>query len=221
LPHAVIALALLAIGIGIGWWRPWQAPRPNDVAAAAPTAANSIAPSPVVPRPEPAAVRSASVPAPPAKIEREAVVPKPAPAQSIAPVVAAPTPATQAVAKPAAAPVPTIVVAPPASSPVPTSAPAISPVDRATVDATGDAKTLNFADLPPAIRQEFPRMTISVHAYSSQPKNRLVTIDDHLLHEGDSAGAGITLEQITADGMIFSYKGYRFRRSVKDIVNSR
>jgi general secretion pathway protein B len=102
----------------------------------------------------------------------------------------------------------------------PATAPAPGPVDRATVDASGEAKTLNFADLPPAIRQEIPHMSVSVHAYSSQPKNRLVTIDDHMLHEGDSVAPGLKLEQITSDGLIFSYKGYRFRRSVKEIVGN-
>lgn len=58
-------------------------------------------------------------------------------------------------------------------------------------------------------------MSISVHAYSSQAGNRLVYINNRLLREGMSLAPGLTLEQITPDGMIFTYKGYRFSRRVK------
>jgi general secretion pathway protein B len=197
--YIAIALALLVAGIAIGWWHPWQW-QPSPLPAA-PETANNNSPAQLV-----SPVPALPAPAPAPKFEREIVLPKP---------VAAP-----AATSPAPAAVPNIaVVAPPAPTPAP--APGISAVDKATIDATGEAKTLNFAELPPAIQQEIPRMSISVHAYSSQPKNRLVSIDDHLLHEGDNAGAGLKLEQITPDGMIFSYKGYRFRRSVKEVVNNR
>jgi hypothetical protein len=36
-----------------------------------------------------------------------------------------------------------------------------------------------------------------------------------MLQEGEDLAPGIRLEQITPDGMIFSYKGYRFRRGVQ------
>ena len=42
------------------------------------------------------------------------------------------------------------------------------------------------------------------------PKDRLVGINDRMLREGDSVEPGLVLEQITPDGMILSYKGYRF-----------
>lgn len=46
----------------------------------------------------------------------------------------------------------------------------------------------------------------------ANPRNRLVDINDRLLREGMTVAPGLTLEQITPDGMIFSYKGYRFSR---------
>ena len=58
-------------------------------------------------------------------------------------------------------------------------------------------------------------MRIAMHAYSPKPEARIVSINDRLLHEGDSIAAGIRLEEITPDGMIFSYKEYRFRRGVR------
>ena len=58
-------------------------------------------------------------------------------------------------------------------------------------------------------------MTISVHAYSGNPGDRLVSINNRMLREGDSVAPGLRLEQITPDGMIFGYRGYSFRRGVK------
>jgi general secretion pathway protein B len=65
------------------------------------------------------------------------------------------------------------------------------------------------------VQQELPALTISVHAYSGKPADRLVGINNRLLHEGEYVADGLKLEQITPDGMILSYKGYRFRRGVK------
>ena len=58
-------------------------------------------------------------------------------------------------------------------------------------------------------------MSISVHAYSGNPRDRLVGINNRMLREGDEAAPGLKLEQITPDGLIFGYKGYSFRRGVK------
>jgi general secretion pathway protein B len=71
-----------------------------------------------------------------------------------------------------------------------------------------------MADLPPAIQQELPPMSISVHAYSDKAGDRLVGINNRLLHEGQEVAPGLRLEQITRDGMILSFRGYNFRRGV-------
>jgi general secretion pathway protein B len=193
--YLALALALLAAGIAIGWLRPWQANpgarSQNASPAGAPGAAVPIAPF-------------ASAPEPVKKFEHETVAAKAAPA---------PLPS------PPSAPAASATAAPAPGMPAPQAAATGSATEKD--NAVGEAKALNFADLPQAIQQEIPRLSISVHAYSSQPKNRLVTIDDRLLREGDSAGPGLKIEQITPDGLIFSYKGYRFRRSVQEIVNNR
>jgi len=72
-----------------------------------------------------------------------------------------------------------------------------------------------FSDLPVSIQQEIPKLAISVHAYSPVAKERLVGINDRVLREGEQLAPGLKLEQITLDGMIISYKGYRFRRGVR------
>jgi general secretion pathway protein B len=72
-----------------------------------------------------------------------------------------------------------------------------------------------MAELPPSVRQELPAMKITVHAYSGDPGGRLVGMDNRILREGDFVVPGLELEEITPDGMILTYKGYRFHRGVK------
>lgn len=71
------------------------------------------------------------------------------------------------------------------------------------------------SDLPLAIQQELPPMSIAMHAYSNQPRERLVSIDGRVLREGDYLTPELRLEQITPDGMIFSFRGHRFRRALR------
>ncbi len=87
-------------------------------------------------------------------------------------------------------------------------------VDIAAADAAGET-VVEMDKLPTSIREEVSKITISVHAYSNTPEKRLVGIGRRILHEGDYLQPGLKLEEITPDGMILGYKGYRFRRGVK------
>lgn len=80
--------------------------------------------------------------------------------------------------------------------------------------AQGQA-VIPFDELPPAIQKDIPAMSIQLHAYSSLPAERLVSINSIRLREGESLMVGLKLEQITPDGMIFSYKGYSFKRGTR------
>ena len=77
------------------------------------------------------------------------------------------------------------------------------------------APAQRVSELPLAIQQELPPLSIAMHAYSSQPKDRLVSVDGRLLRESDYLTPELRLEQITPDGMIFTYRGYRFRRDLR------
>jgi len=66
-------------------------------------------------------------------------------------------------------------------------------------------------ELPASIQQEIPKMSISGLVYSDDPGGRLVGINDRLIREGEYLAPGLRLEQITTNGVIFSYKKYRFR----------
>lgn len=77
------------------------------------------------------------------------------------------------------------------------------------------AAIISLTELPLSVQQELPPMTIQLHAYSSKPTKRLVSINSRMLHEGESLAPGLLLEEITADGMILSYKGFRFQHGIR------
>jgi general secretion pathway protein B len=78
-----------------------------------------------------------------------------------------------------------------------------------------EQKAIPFDELPLQIQQEIPAVTVQLHSYSGNPSERLVYINSIRLREGESLMSGLRLEQITPDGMIFSYKGYRFKRGIR------
>ena len=82
-------------------------------------------------------------------------------------------------------------------------------------DSTPAQNIIPQAELPLALQQELPPMTITVHAYSARPGDRMVGINNRMLREGENVAPGLKLEQITPEGMVFGYKGYSFRRGVK------
>jgi len=234
LAYGALALVLLAAGIAIGWLRPWQSPPPNPVPVAEvkppePAAQPGLAPLPGAPAQ--AAVQTPGVE--PAARATPAAPVVARPTQVPAPAVAGETqgasrPSTVATETPPAPRPPAAAMetrsarsAPVAKSAVPpapaSAAPAADQAARGSAAAAPPAVTIvmNMADLPLAIQQELPSMSISVHAYSSKPAERLVGINGRLLHEGDSVAPGLTLEQITPAGMILSYKGYIFRHGVR------
>ena len=211
LAYGLLAAVLVGAGMVIGWLRPWQpeqaAPvRPETVA----TKALEAVPRQMAPAP------SESLPQPEPKLQ-----------DAMQPAQAAPTPSEVAPqTKPKRKPKPKLPAhaqsetdGPPseadAAAPRATAAPAPEqPVDSAA-DAADAQTAISMAELPPSVRQELPAMKISVHAYSANPGGRLVSIDNRILREGDFVVPGLELEEITPDGMIFGYKGYRFHRGVK------
>jgi general secretion pathway protein B len=78
----------------------------------------------------------------------------------------------------------------------------------------GDRKVCNFNDLPPSVRQDLPAVTIAGHFYSSDPSSRIVVINGKIMREGQVIVGNMRLEQITPDGVVMSFQGYRFRRGV-------
>lgn len=197
-----LAATVFIAGILIGWLQPWKAeppPGPLPAVEAFVAKAPAAAPQPP-PRHQPVP------PAPP--------LPAPAPVAAVA-MAPAPVQTPPAVARPAmpavvAATLPVVAVRTPAAA---TPEPAVAAAAKSA--PVPEQKVMAKAELPPAIQQELPAMSVSLHAYSAKPGNRLVSINNQLLNEGDSLTPGLVLQEITRQDMIFSYKGYRFRQSVQ------
>jgi general secretion pathway protein B len=205
LAYGLLAAALLGAGVVIGWLRPWQ---PEQ---AAPGRAESVAAKPLestLRQPAPAPSEMPPQPSPEPKVQNATQPARAAPAPSeMAPQ---PKPELPARAKPQTdGPPREADAAAPRRTPAPER-----PVDAAA-DAAGVQTVISMTELPLSVRQELPAMTISVHAYSGNPGASLVGIDNRILREGEYVVPGLKLEQITPDGMIFGYKGYRFRRGVR------
>ena len=101
---------------------------------------------------------------------------------------------------------------------LPDSPPVVAPVvekPASIAEAPASQDTLRFEELPLSIQREIPAMAIQLHAYARKPAERLVSINSIRLREGGQLMAGLRLEEITPDGMIFSYRGYRFRRGIR------
>jgi general secretion pathway protein B len=86
--------------------------------------------------------------------------------------------------------------------------------DNVPASVPQERKLVAMGELPPAIRQEIPEISIQGHVYSSEPKDRIVGINERLLKEGEYLAPGLRLEQITPEGLVFSYKNYLFRRDL-------
>lgn len=129
---------------------------------------------------------------------------QPAPAAAPAPVTAAPTPPKPAVAPP--------VLQMPAPRPAP--APTAQAIPPAAPTPAQENRVLALSDLPPDMRRGIPEMTFAVHLYSAKPAERMVSINGKMMKEGQEVTAGLRLVEITADGMVFSYQGYTFKRGV-------
>lgn len=184
--YGLVAAALLAAGLVIGSLRPWQTEPPAAVTAAAPAKLPESPPKPTA---------TASTPAPAAQIA--------APPAPDAPKRQSPQAARSAAKARAAQPPRPVVAAVPKD------------VAKPAADAPREQKLPAFSELPVPIQQEIPSLSISAHAYSPVARERLVGINDRVLREGAEAAPGLVLEQITPEGMIMSYKGYRFRRGVR------
>ena len=89
------------------------------------------------------------------------------------------------------------------------------PVTTRLTDPAQEQRVMTLGELPLSILQDLPSMQISLHLHSTKPANRFVSINNQMLQEGAYPAPGLKLEQITPDGMVFSFKGYRFRRGVQ------
>ena len=71
-------------------------------------------------------------------------------------------------------------------------------------------KIYKLAELPSSIRQSLPSFSVSALLYSSSPASRMVRVNDQMMREGQDLAAGVRLEEITREGLVFSCRKFRF-----------
>lgn len=193
--YTVLAAILICAGIVIGWLRPWQ---PGQALPEV----KSILAKPTIVRTHPDnLVLQPELP----KISRQPILET---------LLLPPTPRPVVLAQESPVPkqdkpdqsVPKAVVktlkAAVASAPETTTPVEVVPDQR---------KVWEMAELPVSVQQALPKISISGLVYSGDHEGRLVGVNDQLVREGDYLAPGLKLEQITPEGVIFSFRKYRFR----------
>lgn len=113
---------------------------------------------------------------------------------------------------------PVIKSAPPAISPPVTkleNSVSTIPETTAPEPLTLKPKTvISIDELPENVRQHIPDMVFSAHVFSSTPAQRSLVINGRFMEEGEAFSHDLILVEITRNGAIFDFRGYRFRTSV-------
>lgn len=86
--------------------------------------------------------------------------------------------------------------------PTPAPAPARPATTAGTVFAPGD--------LPASVREQLPTLQIAGVTYSSNPVYRMAIVNGQVLHEGDAAAPGLTLERVEPGRTVWAFQGYRY-----------
>ncbi|MFK5926691.1 MAG: general secretion pathway protein GspB [Desulfuromusa sp.] len=85
------------------------------------------------------------------------------------------------------------------------------PVAQALPVLRNEKQIYNFSQLPISIQKKIPTLQMSLHAYNRDDASAsMVQLNDRIMREGDMVADNIRLEQITAEGVVLRYDGYRF-----------
>lgn len=99
-----------------------------------------------------------------------------------------------------------------------TASPMVSQTRQAAADEAGGneradvmrPEPISYWELPDSIRADVPEIKFSVLVYASEPADRFVLVNGQRLAQGDSYQQGLVVEEIRRDGVIFSYRLYKF-----------
>jgi general secretion pathway protein B len=152
-----------------------------------------------------------------APVSQQTPAPAPAPAQASGPNSKPVQPPAQ---QDAAIPPPATSIANEAASETP-HVRARKPARPAEKKHPAEAKSVEPAapplptlrELPDNIRRDIPPLTIGGYIYSGNKEDRSVIINGRLLHEGEEAAPGLTLEKMMPNGMVLNFRGHRYRSS--------
>ena len=67
-----------------------------------------------------------------------------------------------------------------------------------------------YLDLSRELRDRMPRLTMSMHFYTTTPRSRLVRINNHLLHEDEWVDRDLQVIEITPTGATLDFMGKLF-----------
>lgn len=67
-----------------------------------------------------------------------------------------------------------------------------------------------LSELPADVRSGLPGLNLQLHFFSPEPARRLVRLNGFNLREGDRGGDGLSVAEITPDGIRLSCRGVRF-----------
>jgi len=136
-----------------------------------------------------------------------------APPIAAVPVVPPPPPMPTTAAPPPATPVeiaPMRATPKPAPATTTASAATSAAATPATTPATAPNRVGSLAELPADARRALPPLAFGGSIYSNTPANRLLIVNGQLMHEGDSLGPGVTLEQIKPKAAVLNIGGQRY-----------
>ena len=68
-----------------------------------------------------------------------------------------------------------------------------------------------LSDMSADFQETIPKLTFSGHVYSPEPSLRMIMINDTVVREGDPIGAGLSLEEITRNGVVIRHDLARFQ----------
>jgi general secretion pathway protein B len=83
-------------------------------------------------------------------------------------------------------------------------------IEQAQPQAVKPVELPFYLDLSRALRDQMPRLAMSMHFYTDNPGRRLVRINDRLLHEGDWMNDDLQVVEITVSGATLDFMGKAF-----------
>jgi len=69
---------------------------------------------------------------------------------------------------------------------------------------------VSFENLPEDIRSDLPELNIAAHYFSNNPSARMASINGRIMRQGQTITRGLIIEEITREGVIFSFRKHRF-----------
>lgn len=80
-----------------------------------------------------------------------------------------------------------------------------------------EKKLYKLSELPSSVRDSLPGFSITAFLYSDSPSGRMARINERMMREGQELEPGLRIEEIVSDGVILSYRKFRFFVSLKKL----